>query len=178
MSRYSIKSEHALNLDKIQDNVRQDMAQKKETIAKLKEPSAVPAEAKVFDPTKTAELGLLDEMPLTELHERLKLEREAAEEEERNRRAKIRLTKMKRSEKLSTLMQENSQFRKIASIQGAARRTLKVEKEKVLHMKEQEKLEKSMLKTYVARLSLASIFFPANYIRKDWGGKNRKNASD
>ncbi|QDZ23303.1 hypothetical protein HOP50_10g58410 [Chloropicon primus] len=145
---YSIKSEQALNLDKIAEYGKQELAQKKKLIEKVKVPSSVPREVKTFDPTKTAELGLLDEMPLTELHERLKLEREAAQEEERNRRAKIRLMKMQRSEKLSSLLAENTQFRKIASIQGAARRTHKVEKEKLQINKEREKLEKSMMKTY------------------------------
>ena len=146
---YSVKSEHALNLDKISENRKAELLQKREIIAKLKESGASrDLETQSFDPSKTAELGLLDEMPLTELHERLKLEREAAEEEERNKRAKIRLMKMKRAEKLNSLVAENTQFRRIASIQGAARRNLKVEKEKAQMSKEQEKLEKSMMKTY------------------------------
>ena len=148
LNAYTIKSEHALNLDNITENREAEISQKKAIIAQLKVPTHMPKEAKTFDPTKTAELGLLDEMPLTELHERLELEREAAMEEERNRRAKIRLMKMQRSEKLNALLAENTQFRKIASIQGAARRNLKVEKEKVLISKEQERLEKSMMKTY------------------------------
>lgn len=145
---YSIKSEQALNLDKIAENSKAELLQKRKIIEKVKAPSSVPKEVKTFDPTKTAELGLLDEMPLTELHERLRLERDAAQEEEMNRRAKIRLMKMQRSEKLSALLAENTQFRKIASIQGAARRTLKVEKERVQVTKEREKMEKSMVKTY------------------------------
>ena len=149
INAYNIKSEQALNLDKIQDGIKAEMEEKKAIIAKLKQSSIERKEkSKTFDGSKTADLGLLDEMPLTELRERLKLERQAAIDEEKNRRAKIRLEKMGRAQKISSLLAENSQFRKIASIQGAARRTLKVEKEKRQILKEQEKLEKSMMKTY------------------------------
>ena len=76
---------------------------------------------KALDPTYTPQLGLLEEMSLAELRERLRLVEEERKEEEEERRAKIITAKQEHAADLQSRVTRLTQMRDLS--QKQARRT-------------------------------------------------------
>ncbi|CAG9464653.1 unnamed protein product [Pedinophyceae sp. YPF-701] len=111
------------NARRLAEQQAEEMRLKKDLIMQLRAMErAREAHQKQVDPTWTPNLGLLDEMSLVELRERMVVEREREREAEEERRARI---KRQKEAKQSTLMAKAAnitRIRKLANAQAALRR--------------------------------------------------------
>ena len=73
---------------------------------------------KALDPTYTPQLGLLEEMSLAELRERLRLVEEERKEEEEERRAKIITAKQEHAADLQSRVTRLTQMRDLSQKQA------------------------------------------------------------
>ncbi len=103
-----------------------EMKQKKQLI---KEIQAMVAEALVkskavreFDPTSTSGVGLLQEMSLDELHERLSILKEKEEREEREKRSQIISRRETKKEQIAIKLRRLERLRKVKAGAGVVRR--------------------------------------------------------
>ena len=96
---------------------RQDVIRKLRAMISVKNTKATVR----FDPTSTHGIGLLEEMSLAELKERLRIERRRAKEEEAHSRAEILKRKNDKSDKLLSKLQNISRIRDLAAAQAQQR---------------------------------------------------------
>ena len=98
---------------------RQDVIRKLRAMISVKDSKATSR----FDPTSTHGVGLLEEMSLAELKERLRIEKRRAKEEEEQSRAEILKRKGEKGEKLLSKLQNISRIRDLAAQQALQRKT-------------------------------------------------------
>lgn len=117
---------------------RQDIIRKLRAMISVKNSKAVVR----FDPTSTHGIGLLEEMSLAELKERLRIERRRAKEEEAHSRAEILKKKNEKSDKLLSKLQNISRIRDLAAAQALQRKTARqtaIKAERELAVAERER---------------------------------------
>jgi len=135
----------------VEDEVEQ--ARKKDKIMQLRTHIVHKPEVKVFDPTTSARLGLLDEMSLVEMEERLEInkEREKAEEIE-----KRRTIVAERTLKQAQLSQRIDNIKRIREAAKTANRDSRVQKkERTRRMKEIEERKLQLSQVELAEKLMA-----------------------
>jgi len=130
-----LAEEKALEQQRKQDIIRQLKAMESVPMTKLDE----------FDPTSTPGHGLLEEMSLLELKERLAVEKRRAKQEEDEKREDILNAKQKREDLLKYKAGNISRIRDLANQQAVARRTKATETKQNNELKANAKREKDML---------------------------------
>jgi len=131
-------------MKKAEDEI--EMMKKKELIAKIRELEKIPVpRTKAFDPTETGGHGLLEEMTLIELRERLEMrKKEIAEYTEKKR---VEIIKEKET-KLTSLQQKAAQIKALRAESAEIHQQKRIEKklkEEEERKRKQEIREKSLL---------------------------------
>jgi hypothetical protein len=125
--------------------------------------SIVPPKITDFDPTNTPEHGLLDQMSISELKERLAFVRQQDEELREEKRAAIILAKQQKERELLTKVESIARVRDLASKESVAKKSNRHATEKEcsekIRMKREtqmEELQQKIEKQRAARLSEAA----------------------
>jgi hypothetical protein len=126
--RDAIREEMAALLAEQEEELRTEQVVREDCVKQLKAVHEVHREhVKVFDPTESVGIGLLDEMSLVEMKERLAINKERAEEAEKKRRAEIidsrqkqRLNLRKRIENIARIRAAQASLNKESRIKDRA----------------------------------------------------------
>jgi hypothetical protein len=102
----------------------------------------------VLDPTYTPHIGLLEEMSLAELRERLQMVEQEKKEEEELRRTKIINAKQEKETALAQRMERLSTMRELAAKQSALKRDEHVKVEQDAERQRQERLAEAQLEVH------------------------------
>eukprot|EP00322_Chrysochromulina_rotalis_P009387 CAMPEP_0115870994 /NCGR_PEP_ID=MMETSP0287-20121206/22628_1 /TAXON_ID=412157 /ORGANISM="Chrysochromulina rotalis, Strain UIO044" /LENGTH=790 /DNA_ID=CAMNT_0003325763 /DNA_START=282 /DNA_END=2650 /DNA_ORIENTATION=- len=115
-------------------------ARRADLIKQIRAVELVPRTREVrLDPTYTPQLGLLEEMSLAELRERLNIVEEQRTEDEEARRAKIKVTKSEKEADLAQRAGRLSEMRERAASEAAAKRA---QHKAAIRKEEEEKRER------------------------------------
>jgi hypothetical protein len=102
---------------------RREEARRADLIKQIRALELVPRKRETrLDPTYTPQLGLLEEMSLAELRERLMIVEEQRGEDERTKRSKILAAKQEREQDLAQRAQRLSSMRERAAVESSAKR--------------------------------------------------------
>ena len=125
--------------------------------------SIVPPRITDFDPTDTPEHGLLDQMSIAELKERLAFVRQEDEELRQEKRAAIILAKQQKERELMAKVESIARVRDLASKESVAKKSNRLTSEKEASEKirlkreaQMEELQQKIEKQRTARLSEAA----------------------
>jgi hypothetical protein len=125
--------------------------------------SIVPPKINDFDPTEAPEHGLLDEMSIAELKERLAFVKQQDEELREEKRASIILAKQQKEKELQSKVESIARVRDLASKESVARKTTRLvsdkqssEKIRLKRELQMEELQQKIEKQRAARLSEAA----------------------
>ena len=101
-----------------------------------------------LDPTYTPKIGLLEEMSLAELRERLRMDEEARQEEEEEKRAQIITAKQEREADLAKRVERLTAMREMSAQQAADRRRKTKEAERQAEAEKRERVADAQLKLH------------------------------
>ena len=101
-----------------------------------------------LDPTYTPKIGLLEEMSLAELRERLRMDEEARQEEEEEKRAQIITAKQEREADLAKRVERLTAMREMSAQQAAERRRKTKEAERQAEAEKRERVADAQLKLH------------------------------
>jgi hypothetical protein len=101
---------------------------------------------KALDPTYTPQFGLLEEMSLAELRERLMIVEEQRQEEEESKRGKILIAKQEKEADLAQRVKRLGGMRERAATEAASKREKEKAKERSVEGERRERLADAQLK--------------------------------
>ena len=128
---------------RIEDERRQDL------IKQIRALELVPRErVTILDPTYTPQLGLLEEMSLAELRERLRMAEVERAEEEQLKRAKIVAAMQEKEEDLAARMERLKEMRELAAKQASAKRDAAAQEQAAVESARRERLAEAQLEVH------------------------------
>lgn len=131
----------------LQAERRAEDARRADLIKQIRALELVPRKRETrLDPTYTPQLGLLEEMSLAELRERLLIVEEQRSEEEEQKRAKIKTTKQERDVDLAQRAQRLTEMRERAALEAAAKREQSKTAQRVAEGERKERIADAQLK--------------------------------
>lgn len=129
------------------EEARKEAARRADLIKQIRALELVPRKRETrLDPTYTPQIGLLEEMSLAELRERLNIVEEQRQEEESNKRSKILLNKQEKEADLAQRVKRLGGMRERAATEAATKRAAEKAHEKALVEERRERLADAQLK--------------------------------
>jgi len=126
---------------------RQEEARRADLIKQIRALELVPRKRESrLDPTYTPQLGLLEEMSLAELRERLLIVEERRQEDEEHKRSKIKMGKQERDADLASRAQRLAEMRERAAGEAAVKREQREASKRSADEEKRERLADSQLK--------------------------------
>jgi hypothetical protein len=148
--RVAIKIDIADRIARKQEEDKIEQDRRNDLIRQIRAIERVPKlRAKHFDPTESSGIGLLEEMSLVELKERLRMGHAREEEEVVEKRQKIMLVKQKKEAKLKARIDNIRRVRKLAHKEARIQRKQYLQAEKDKKAREREISDKAMKEVVV-----------------------------
>ena len=130
-----------------QEEARKEEARRADLIKQIRALELVPRKRETrLDPTYTPQIGLLEEMSLAELRERLLIVEEQRSEEEEAKRAKITIEKQEKEADLAQRVKRLGGMRERAATEAASKREAVKVKERAAKEDKRERLADAQLK--------------------------------
>ena len=129
------------------EEARQEEARRADLIKQIRALELVPRKRETrLDPTYVPQLGLLEEMSLAELRERLMIVEEQRQEEEESKRGKILIAKQEKEADLAQRVKRLGGMRERAATEAASKREKEKAKERSVEGERRERLADAQLK--------------------------------
>lgn len=146
-----LREETELLEAKAAEEKRIEDAKRADLIKQIRALELVPRQrVNVLDPTYVPQFGLLEQMSLAELRERLCVVEQEREEEVTKRRASIVTNKQERQSDLTNRVHRLTEMRELAASQAASKREAVKEAAKLAEKQRQDRLAEAQLKVHEA----------------------------